>query len=53
MTYEENKKAYNAIICWVENPSIKNFFKLYKDGFLSVLSGGVRYGEFGALFTTL
>ena len=33
MSYEENKKAYNAIVCWVENPSIKNFFKLYKDGF--------------------
>ena len=30
----ENKKAYDAIIRWVENPSIKNFFKLYKDGFI-------------------
>ena len=32
--YEKNKKAYNAIVIWVKNPSIKNFFKLYKDGFL-------------------
>lgn len=29
----ENKKAYDAIVCWVEKPSVKNFFKLYRDGF--------------------
>ena len=29
----ENKRGYDAIVNWVENPSIKNFFKLYKDGF--------------------
>ena len=29
----ENKKGYDAIVHWVENPSIKNFFKLYRDGF--------------------
>ena len=29
----ENKRGYDAIVRWVENPSIKNFFKLYRDGF--------------------
>jgi hypothetical protein len=29
-----NKKTYAAIVKWVEHKSLKNFFKLYKDGFL-------------------
>lgn len=44
----ENKRGYDAIVNWVENPSIKTFLSCIEMGSQSVSSGGVLCGESGA-----